>query len=432
MDNKISSKVFNKFDRLDKTLGLSILEGSLYTFAFNATQGFVYSTLALYFNLSPVVLSVVAVLPATTQILQLFTPMIYRIIPSKRKAIFWTSLLARSFFLIVPLAVLLDIKNPAVVLFPFIIFSIMNSIVGNLWTSAMKNIVPEERRNSYFGLRNTIATFVGLVAWILYSFLLQRLDRKVGLTTIYTISSLTFLYTVYLLYLHEVPETKVVDYSILATFQTLKNPKFGKFLVFVFIWNFAIQFAGPFFSYFEVSYLKVPYSYLGILNVINSLLAMFLYAFYGKIATNIGERNIIKYGITLALAIPFIYSVMTPANYKYLLIVDVIVAAFAWTAINLSYFTLLLKISDEPSELYISMHATVAGVASLIASYTGGKVLSYIKDLQFWHFSGYNVLFMIALILRIFALYYFSKLNIGDKKNLKFREIALMIVARRF
>ncbi|MFN3692196.1 MAG: MFS transporter [Fervidobacterium sp.] len=415
-----------------KTMKLSIIEGALYTFAVNATQGFVYSTLALYFNLSPVVLSVVAVLPATAQIIQLFTPMIYRLIPSKKKAIFWTSLFARSFFIIVPLALVFNIKNNTLVLFPFIIFSIINSIVGNLWTSAMKNIVPEEKRNTYFGLRNTISTFAGLAAWVVYSILLQYLELKAGLIIIYVLSSVIFFYTIYLLYLHKIPETRIVDYSISLAFRTLKNPKFSKFLVFVFIWNFAIQFAGPFFSYFEVSYLKVPYSYLGVLNVINSLLAMFLYVFYGKIATNIGERNIIKYGITLALAIPFLYSIMTRSNYKYLLIIDVIIAAFAWTAINLSYFTLLLKISDEPSELYISIHATVAGAASLIASYTGGKVLSYIKELNFGYFSGYNILFMIALFLRIFSLYYFSKLDIGDKKKLKFREIAYMIITRRF
>lgn len=99
----------------------------------------------------------------------------------------------------------------------------------------------------------------------------------------------------------------------------------------------------------------------------------------------------------------------------------------------MSYFTLLLKISDEPSEIYISMHATIAGIASLIASYTGGKVLSLIKDFQFSFLSGYNFLFMIAFGLRIFALYYFTRLDLGEKhRNLKFIEIAQMIITRRY
>jgi len=417
----------------ERTLKLSVLEGALYTIAFNATQGFVYSTLALYYNFNPVVLSVVAVLPATSQLIQLFTPMIYRIIPSKRYAIFWTSLIARSMFVIVPLALGLNLKNHTLVILPFIVFSILNNIVGNLWTSAMKNIVPEETRSSYFGFRNTVTTFAGLGAWVLYSVILQYMDKKIGLTTIYTLSSLIFIFTAYLLYLHDIPETKIVDYSVSTVFQSLKNRRFVNFLVFVFIWNFAIQFAGPFFSYFEVSYLKVPYSYLGVINVINSLLSMFMYMFYGKFSSKVGEKNMIRYGITLALGIPLLYSFMTPQNYKYLLIIDVIVAALAWSAINLSYFTLLLKISDEPSEIYISMHATIAGIASLIASYTGGKVLSLIKDFQFSFLSGYNFLFMIAFGLRIFALYYFTKLDLGEKhRNLKFIEIAQMIITRRY
>ncbi|KAF2961458.1 MFS transporter [Fervidobacterium sp. 2310opik-2] len=420
-------------DKYEKTMKLSIFEGALYTFSFNATQGFVYSTLAMEYGFSPVVLSVIAVLPSTAQIIQLFTPMIYKLIPSKRKAIFWTSLIARSSFIIIPISMLLEIKSYKIIVLPFIVFNILNSIVGNLWTSAMKNIVPEEKRNRYFGFRNTVATFAGLTAWVLFSVILQFLDRKVGLLIIYSLSAGIFIYTSYLLYLHSIPETKVVDFGISAVFSTLKNKKFARFLGFVFVWNFAIQFAGPFFSYFEVSQLKVPYSYLGFLNVINSVLAMFLYTFYGKISTKVGEKNMIRYGITLALAIPLIYSFMTPSNYKYLLIIDVIVTALGWSAINLSYFTLLLKISDEPSENFISLHAFVAGLASLIASYSGGKVLSAIKDIEFGFLTGYNILFMIAFILRIIALIYFIKLNLGeDKRNLRFTQIAYMIVTRRF
>jgi len=72
-----------------RTMRLSVIEGALYTLAFNATQGFVYSTLALYFNFDPVLVSVLAVLPASSQLVQFFSPVIYKIIPSRKKAIFW-------------------------------------------------------------------------------------------------------------------------------------------------------------------------------------------------------------------------------------------------------------------------------------------------------------------------------------------------------
>ncbi|MDM7321133.1 MAG: MFS transporter [Fervidobacterium sp.] len=327
-----------------RTMRLSVIEGALYTLAFNATQGFVYSTLALYFNFDPVLVSVLAVLPASSQLVQFFSPVIYKIIPSRKKAIFWIAFIARASFVIIPLSLVTGIKNKFIVAMPFIVFNILNSLVGSLWTSAMKDIVPEDRRNKYFGMRNTVATFAGLIAWVSYSMILQYLDRVTALLLIYLICSLVFIYTAYLLYLHDIPETKVVEYGLTTPFRTLKNKKFRNFVLFVFIWNFAIQFAGPFFSYFEVSQLKVPYSFLGILNIINSLLAMFFYTFYGKVAERVGEKNMIRYGITLALAIPFLYSMMTPNNYRYLLIIDVVIAAMAWSAINLAYFTLLLKI----------------------------------------------------------------------------------------
>ncbi len=296
----------------------------------------------------------------------------------------------------------------------------------------MKDIVPEDRRNKYFGMRNTIATFAGLVAWVSYSMILQYLERATALLIIYLICSSVFIYTAYLLYLHDIPETKVVEYGLTMPLRTLKNRKFRNFVVFVFIWNFAIQFAGPFFSYFEVSQLKVPYSFLGILNVINSVLAMFFYMFYGKVAECVGEKNMIRYGITLALVIPFLYSIMTPSNYRYLLIINAVIAAMAWSAINLAYFTLLLKIVEEPSEIYISMHAFVAGISSLIASYLGGVTLNGIKDWRFFGLTGYNVMFMIAFALRIGALILFIKLDFGTEghRPLKFVEIGQILWRR--
>ncbi|MEJ5256677.1 MAG: MFS transporter [Fervidobacterium sp.] len=415
----------------NKTMKLSVLEGALYTLAFNATQGFVYSTLALYYDFDPLLVSVLAVLPATSQLIQFLTPMIYKLIPSKQKAIFWLALIARTGFIVLPISIIGRIRNDIIVAVPFVLFSVLNSLVGSLWTSAMKNIVPEEQRNRYFGMRNTIATFAGLIAWVLYSLILQYFERELALLLIYSVSSVIFIVTAYLLYLHDIPETKVAEYSLLMPLGTLRNKKFRNFLLFVFIWNFAIQFAGPFFSYFEVSQLKVPYSYLGVLNVVNSVLAMFFYTFYGKVTSNIGEKNMIRYGITLALGIPFLYSIMTPSNYKYLLLIDVTVAAMAWSAINLAYFTLLLRIVDEPSEVYISMHAFVAGVASLIASLAGGFTLKAIRDVTIGNLTGYNIMFMLAFILRLAALIYFIKMDIGEShRPLKFSEISQIFLRR--
>ncbi|MGC9771122.1 Na+/melibiose symporter [Fervidobacterium changbaicum] len=421
-----------KLKSYSRTMRLSVVEGALYTLAFNATQGFVYSTLALYFNFDPVLISVLAVLPASSQLIQYFTPVIYKIIPSRKKAIFWLAFIARSSFVIIPLSLVTGVRNKIIVALPFIVFSILNSLVGSLWTSAMKQIVPEQTRNKYFGMRNTVATFAGLVAWVSYSMILQYLERKTALLLIYLASSLVFLYTAYLLYLHEIPETSVAEYGLTMPLRTLKNKKFRNFIVFVFIWNFAIQFAGPFFSYFEVSQLKVPYSFLGVLNIINSLLAMFFYTFYGKVAENVGEKNMIRYGITVVLAIPFLYSMMTPNNYKYLLIIDVIIAAMGWSAINLAYFTLLLKLAQEPSEIYISMHSFVAGISSLIASYLGGLTLNAIKDWRFFGLTGYNVMFMLAFVLRIIALISFVRLDFGMEghRPLKFVEIGQVFLRR--
>ncbi|ODN30892.1 MFS transporter [Fervidobacterium thailandense] len=417
----------------ERTLKLSVIEGALYTIAFNATQGFVYSTLALHFNFSPVIVSVVAVLPATSQIVQFFTPLVYRLIPSKSKAIFWLALVARASFIIVPVALMINYENGIIVAIPFVVFNVLNNIVGNLWTSAMKSLVPEERRNTYFAFRNSVATFAGLVGWLFYSSVLQVMDRKNGLLVSYLFSSVIFVLTAYLLKLHRIPEAKETHFSLLAPLSTLKIAKFRKFIGFVVFWNVAIQFAGPFFSYFEVSYLKVPYSYLGFLNLLSAVVTMLAYSFFGRVSNYFGEKNMIKFGIALTFASVSMYSFMNTSNYKFLIVLATIFASTAWSAINLNYFTLLLKISEEPSEIYFSMHAFVAGVSSLFASYLGGLVLSFIRTMDFGRLSPYNVMFLFALLMRVAVFIYFSKLELGScQRDMRFVEMGYRMITRRF
>lgn len=401
--------------------------------AFNATQGFVYSTLAVEYDFSPVTVSVIATLPATAQVVQFFAPLIYKLIPSKRSAIFYLALVGRSSFWLIPLASVLDVKLGFIVALPFFLFNILNNIAGSLWTSAMRSLVPEHLRGSYFGFRNTVATFSGLVGWLFYSVMLQKLDRSTGLTVSYTFAALVFTLTAFLLKLHYIPETKVTELGVLAPLRTLRNRRFANFIAFVLLWNFAIQFAGPFFSYFEVSYLKVPYTFLGLVNLLNSALTMFFYPFYGRITQYFGEKNMIRFGITASLMIPFCYSLMTPANYKPLLLTTVFVSAVAWSAINLCYFNLLLKISEEPSELFVSMHSFVAGISSLASSYLGGVTFEALKDLRLGPLSAFNVMFALALALRLSALAFFVRLDLGQSiRDMRFVEVGYRIITRRY
>jgi len=78
------------------------------------------------------------------------------------------------------------------------------------------------------------------------------------------------------------------------------------------------------------------------------------------------------------------------------------------------------------------MHAFVAGISSLIASYLGGVTLNGIKDWRFFGLTGYNVMFMIAFALRIGALILFIKLDFGTEghRPLKFVEIGQILWRR--
>lgn len=418
----------------DQTLKLSMIEGALYTLAFNSTQGFVYSTLAVHMGFSPVMVSVIAVLPTTSQLAQFFAPVVYRLIPSKKTAISWLAFLSRSVFILLPMLLISGTSSPLLAAVPFLVFNVLHNLYINLWSSAMRSLVQEENRSTYFGARNTVATFAGLVGWLLYSSLLQNLSRETGLLLCYTVSSILFLVSALVVARHNFPETRVTEFSIVAPLRTLRNRRFRDFLLFVVVWNFATQFAGPFFSYFEVSHLRVPYSMLGLLNLLGSAVTMVAYTFFGRVTKFFGEKNMIRFGISLTFISLTLYVLMNPRNYVYVIWFSTAIASTAWSVINLCYFTLLLKLSEEPPELYLATHAAVSGLSALAASYLGGVTLNFIKrSFEFSTFSPYNVMFFLTLLLRIASFVHFSRLDLRqDKRDMRVVEVGYRIITGRY
>ncbi len=61
------------------------MEASSYNAFYIATQGFIFTTLALYFNASPLYISIMTSFPIIAQMFQIFTPKVNNMIGSRKK-----------------------------------------------------------------------------------------------------------------------------------------------------------------------------------------------------------------------------------------------------------------------------------------------------------------------------------------------------------
>lgn len=403
-----------------KTMSLSVLEGGTYNAFFIATQGFIFTTIAIYFNASPLFISIMTSFPIIAQMFQIFSSRINTIIGSKKRSLIINAFISRSLFILLPIFIFFDVKSPYIILSIILLFSLFGTFVGNTWTVLIKKVVPFEKRGKYFAIRNIFSSFTGIIMLYLYSMFLEFPNFKVGLLWVTSLMAVFSILSAFLLLKHDFPEGDVRESSNnINIFQPFKERNFRDFLIFIFVWSFAIEFSRPYFSYYEVAILNINYQFLGNMAILTSVISMILYLFYGVLADKFGSKNVLSLGIFISTFSPLMYFLMNSTNYRSILFLNSIFAAFAWSAINLAIFNLLLEISKEPSDNYIAANSLVSGIAAIIASISGGFLANHLRDIEITFlgdsYHGIQLIFIIGFTLRIVAVTILSEVKAIEK-----------------
>ncbi|AEX85310.1 MFS transporter [Marinitoga sp. 1135] len=405
--------------KLSTTLKLSVLEAMAFNAFFVATQTFIIISIALYFNASPFQISIISSFPVFAQMFQVFTPLIYKLFGTRKKSLIIVSIIGRGSLVLLPIIVLLNIRNSHIFVMIMILYAFFGTFISNIWTAAMRELVPFEDRGKYFGMRNVFASAIGILATYLYSQFLDFPNEKMGILLVTSIMALFAVITIILLAFHKIPEICETSQNELKIKKAFQDKKFQTFLVFVGIWTFAIELTRPYFSYFQVAILHINTTFLGKMSVITGIISLVLYPFYGKLSDRYGNKSILMIGISLATIAPLLYFVMTDYNYRSLLLLDSVFSAFAWAAINLTFFNLLLETISEPAENYVAAYALTSGVTAIIASNIGGFFGNILKDKTFYilgdKYHGIQLLIFAGFLLRIYALLHLTNVEAYEK-----------------
>ncbi|KAF2956019.1 MFS transporter [Marinitoga sp. 38H-ov] len=404
--------------KLSRTLKLSIVEAMFFNAFFVATQTFIIISIALYFNANPFQISLISSFPVFSQMFQIFTPFWYKLFGNRKKSLIFVSIIGRGSLILLPIAVFFDIKNSWIFVFIMTIYSLFGTFISNIWTASMRELVPFEERGKYFGVRNVFSSAIGILVTFIYSRFLDFPNKKIGILLVTSLVGVFSITTIILFLFHQIPEMKenVAKINLKKPF---RDKRFLHFLIFVAIWTFAIEMTRPYFSYLQIAILGVKTSFLGNISVISGIITMILYPFYGRLSDKYGNKNILMIGISLATIAPLLYFVMTEYNYHSLILLDGIFSAFAWAAINLTFFNLLLETVSEPAENYIGAYALVSGITAIISSSIGGILGNFLKDKTFYilgdKYHGIQFLILFGFLLRIYALLHLTSVEAFEK-----------------
>ena len=381
-------------------------------------QSFVLLSLALYFNMSSFLISVVSSLPTAGYLLQIFTKRLNTILGSRKRTLVIAVTISRLAICMLPFAVLFDIKKQGIYFAIMFIYGLSSPFVNNVWTATMVEIINKKERGKYFGKRNLFSSLSTVIYTLFYGYILSLPDKKNSILLLTTVMSMSAIGSAIFMYLHYVPDLgeEINNVSIKTAF---KNKNFVLYLKFASVWLFTWEFLKPLTEYYRIKILGVNTMFLSQMGVLTAILSSVLYIIYGKLSDKYGNKTMLRMGIFFTTYYVLTYFSMTKDNKMSMLFAAAVIDAVGFTAITLSLLNLMMEVSEEPADAYVGAYAIVCGIAAILAGIFGGLVGKFINNGVIYIFGEefYTIRFAFAIgfVLRLFSLLELTRVDSFEK-----------------
>ncbi len=268
------------------------------------------------------------------------------------------------------------------------------------WTAMVADLVPPPIRGRYFAGRNVAMAFAALIVAPLagqIALMLNRGTRVTGYQAVLLLALLAGLLGT--LSFARIPEHGVRRRpaavagrrGVVALLRA--NPTFAGFVGSAFVWNFALQVAGPFFNPFVVTDLKGGNTtVVGLAAGSFSLFTLIGQGVWGRLIDRKGNLPMLR---LTGLIIPLMPAAWAVARAPHHLYIIEAFAGFSWAGYNLANFNLLLELTpqrDRPSATAIYQTAVFA--SAVMGPLVGGVLAEAI---------GYRACFAASAVGRMIA-----------------------------
>ncbi|GKU82774.1 MFS transporter [Niallia sp. NCCP-28] len=298
---------------------------------------------------------------------------------TKKMFTFYSFLCARIFLIAIVLVVFLPKQQQA---WAFILLvGLMNfpfSFANLSWQSLIADLIPEERRNTFFSNRNRIMTFVGMISTFIIGFFLQLFDKSDSLPYQILYSMAFFCGLLELFYLTKHKESKKtaispIEQKAIFGFSVFKHKPFFYFLLCSLFFNFGWQMCWSLFSIYQITYAGATGLWVSFFAVANSIGQVISYKWWAKMADkHSNAKMLILVSIGMASA-PFMTNLST--NLWYIVIINLFAGLSVSGTVLLLFNTLLESTEEKTRSLCISNYNILLAFIAFVAPQFGVYLL---------------------------------------------------------
>ncbi|MEO0079416.1 MAG: MFS transporter [candidate division WOR-3 bacterium] len=401
---------------VNRGLRVSVIEGAFATLYTTLAGGMFLAGLALFLGANSFQIALLSAIPTLVTGFSFLSGILVRRAGARKPLVLVTAGIGRSVYVVlVPFLLLgLRVKLP-LFLVTVGVSSIMMVIAGTVWTSWISELVPEERRGRFFGLRNGILGITGVTASYLAGRGMDWLKANgheplgyglaFGLAVIFGLLS-TLLLT-------QQPESGPLPRPDLdlreMLFGPLQEPQFRRLTGFLTAWFLTGTLASPFYLVHLIKNLHFSFTAIAIYSMIGGGVGFLFQLFWGRVVDRFGSRPVTVVNFALVGVMPFLWLFATP-SFRLPIWLDGVLNGMVWTGASLGLWNLLLDLADNPNrkESYFAIYSVVTGLGAFIASLVAGGVAQMLSGLHLVilgaDFYNYDLMFLLAGIARFACL----------------------------
>lgn len=397
---KESSKDINK--KIKKSLKYSVVSGSFYGVTDGTANSYI-SPFAIAMNASNNQIAMLTSIPTLIGPLsELGTIKAIKLLNSRKKVVIFSSLLQT--FMLIPIMLIpfLFLKNgPIALIILFSVYAIFGFFLGPAWTSWIGDLVPENKRGSFFGNRARIIGAITLAVSLGAGYFLDIFPKNrvfIGFSILFFIAFIARLFSVY--FMNKKYEPKLVlkekfQFSFVDFVKKMPFNNFGRFAIYISLINFAVYVASPFFSVYMLKDLNLSYTKFTIITIISGIAQLITLPLWGKFGDKYGNIKVLKICGLLIPVVPLLW--VFSSSFYYLILIQ-IYAGLVWSGFNIAAANFIFDSTSVQRRAACDAYNTILSGFGAFFGATLGGILSTNLEINFMNI--FLFVFIVSTVLR--------------------------------
>ncbi len=350
--------------------------------------------IALQFGASNLVIGLLAAIPMLTNIIQIPAVLLVEKLQARRALSVYFVFLSRAPLLLIALIPFLshDDWRVAVLLGALLANGAFRAVSQCAWSSWMRDFVPREKRGAFYAKRMSIAAIAGMGLSLAAGYYLDWVE--VGFPQ-YVLYSYSFLFLIAFLsgmanvwFVTMIPEPRMHSNGgnvFRMMLEPFKNINFRRLMMFLMVWNFAINLAAPFFTVYMLKNIDLEMSTVVSLTVLSQLVNIAVLRIWGRFMDRFTNKSVLRVcGPLFVVSIFFWIFTLNPDRHAFtvpLLVILHIAMGIATAGTVLGTSNIAIRLAPRNAAAsYLATSSVANSLSAGIAPILGGCFADFFAD----------------------------------------------------